>query len=863
MMLSLKELFFSFIEPEFSGRVAINLLPNLKSDSKDSREIFHKTYQELFQDVLILIQYFSKENIHLFNKQNQTIALIGNNSYEWILAFWAAIITGNKVALIDSHLSAEEIKSIISNLGISSIFASPEVIKKCEISKNELCRVVCLEGREKAQKGFLSFYDIFEGAVVIDRPNNSLNFHELIEKIKCLPFDVNKEIIFLHTSGTTTSAKVVGLTSKNLLSMTPSIASAAQVTPRDVILTILPLHHAYGLVSAFIVPLFCHISLTLLNEVNSQNILKAIRKTRVTIIPAVPAFWKLLYDNIFAKIRLSKVFDLIHGAYLKFSPEEGNRIFDKIILGTIKHHLGGNLRLFVSGGAKGNNAVITFFNRLGISTIEGYGLTETTGPISLNPMKNYKQKSVGKGLGDTKFKLKKKNGQGIGEIWVKGSSVFSGYIDREDLNREIFDDEGFFNTGDMGYIDSQGHVFISGRKKDVIVLSSGKNVYPDELEEYYGKSPFIKEIALIGKEEKDSESVQAVILPDFQYIEATESGAYIPDCINSELLRLSEGLPSYKRIAGFTLVQSKLPRTTTRKFKKELIKNSIQAPDTENYVVQASLIQEPETLSRDSEQKKIDPKIAKKVEDVLLILIKKYIPELIKGKSFTNIKKLHIENELKLDSILRTELFFSVENALGIKIDISKINYVRTLEDFTHVIYQEFPENLEDIPSEFKFDDQAIGKYSFFDLSKKALKSRIQAIETKIGDSLSPAKVSIPDIYKGHIENYIGDTQIPTGIIGPIQVNGEFAQDTYYVPLATTEGALVASVHRGSMVINACGGANVKILNQQIIRSPVFILNNVKEASQFSDWVKDQFSEIKDIAESTCAPRLPKKPAGL
>lgn len=848
---SIYDLFLSFGKGEFKDEDCLYLLHNRNINANVAKTQFTKTYRDLYLDSLKLIDHFSKEPNNIFTQSNQKMAIVASNSYEWIITFWAIIMSGNKAVLLDSNIKANELKKMLEKTEAVCAFVSPEALINCNNLDLANLKIICFHDTDSKVVLPESFHTIF-GDNIIDRENLLEENTKIEERILELNRVDEKEIVFLHTSGTTGDVKFVGLSSKNLMSELSSLAESAAISRTDRFLQILPMYHVLGLIS-YISPTSQYIPITLLRELNGENIVKAIQKTKISSLIAVPALWQLFYDEIYSKIFLkSKAF----GTFLEWYIGKTDGVvqkrgvianilksFDTILLSKIKKALGENLRIFVSGGAKGNLKVSRFFDRMGIITLEGYGLTETTGPMFFNKTDNYKIGSAGLPLEGVEVRIKNKN-EGCGEVWVKGPSLFKGYYKSESTRDLYFDEDGFYNTGDLGQIDKDGHLFLNGRKKDVIVLASGKNVYPDDLESTYANSPYFKEFAIIGrKDQRGYETVHAVICPDLKNINSAIDSEDIYNFVQRELINIGQDLPDYRKVTSFTLVDQELPKTTTKKYQKQKIKQLVAEDSNKNISWNKKVAT---AIGKNKEQQSTS------VEDGLQTILKRYIPHIFKEKSWSEICQLNYKHDLGLDSILLTEILYTLENTFGTKIGILEYQKVNKLTDLITILktgentsgFTTLPKGVAD-----HLDDN----FSFFDSSENAVSKRIAKIENKIKEPLNLIKQrqESREFIKGNIENYIGDTTLPTGVVGPLSINGDFAKGEFFIPMATTEGTLVASVHRGIQVINASGGVAVKILDQQMIRTPVFITDNLAHALKFKQWVMENFATIKNNAEST------------
>ncbi|MDO5576097.1 MAG: AMP-binding protein, partial [Fibrobacter sp.] len=413
-------------------------------------------------------------------------------------------------------------------------------------------------------------------------------------------------------------------------------------------------------------------------------IFEALRDKGVTILPAVPKMVALFYDGIMHNVKKkSAVAKTIFGGMKTISATTGNFIGNDIrraMFSGVHKKFGGKLRMVISGGAALGKKYWTGFRLLGFEILEGYGLSETFGPITLSPRDNPQLGSVGLPLGNNELKIVNQNEHGIGEVCFRGDCVFKQYYKNEKLTSEVFDSEGWFHTGDLGKIDKNGHLYLSGRKKDMIVLDNGKNVYPDELEDFYGESELIEELGIFGVIKDNHEIVAATIVPSKE-IRAEKTIKEATDMIYDELVRLGKTLPVYRRINDFVILFTPLPRTTTRKLKKqELIKmyNSIRRksanrlnPDDQLSVIEMAIMETEEYVGIVSGITQVSQKID---------------PRIINLRS-------HLEIDLGLDSLMLIELLSYIENRFSITINDEVFDKMETIGDLVSLIREQKAEN--------------------------------------------------------------------------------------------------------------------------------------------------------------------------
>ena len=438
--------------------------------------------------------------------ENKRIAIIGKNSYEWVCSY-ISVICGVGVAVpLDKGLQDDEIISLLN--------------------------------RSKAD------------AIIFEN-----KYLELI-----------KTIIF--TSGTTSMAKAVVLTNKNIASNIYDLNCTEKIYSTDVNLAFLPLHHAFGSTGMI---LFLANGATNVFCDGLRHIQNNLKEYKVTTFVCVPLLLENIYKKIINKIekekkkKIIKIAIIISNLLLKIKIDIRRKIFKPII-----NELGGNIRFIISGASAIDKKVAKGFNDFGILTVQGYGLTETSPVLSAENEKNIKYGSIGKPMPSVEIKIENKNKKGIGEIVAKGPNIMKEYYEMPEETSNVLKD-GWFYTGDLGYIDKNGYIFITGRKKNVIVFKNGKNVYPEELEQLISGLPYVKENMVFGKEKEDDLVVSVKIVYDKDYM-YTKNGNIseekIRDIIWQDIKKINKTLPKYKYIKNLIITNEPMIKTTTAKIKR-------------------------------------------------------------------------------------------------------------------------------------------------------------------------------------------------------------------------------------------------------------------------------------------------------
>src|SRR4030042_825872 len=358
----------------------------------------------------------------------------------------------------------------------------------------------------------------------------------------------------IYTSGTTGKPKGVVLTHRNFLSNVQSVQKANIIGERDCLLSILPLHHSYPFMVNFLGPILIGSKVVYLQSLKGPDILKTMSEKNVTALVGVPQLFAMLRRGMIDGIR--KVTPPLKWVVLSLLRLSGFlrdtlRINPgKIIFSFIHKRFGKRFRFFVSGGAKLDPKVSQDFEALGFTLLEGYGLTETSPVISFNPPNHIKRGSGGLPLSEGEIKINDPNEEGTGEIAVRGPNVMKGYYRNPEESDKVMKD-GWFLTGDLGYVDKDGYLYITGRTKEVIVLSSGKNIYPEEIEKHYLQSPLIKEICVFGEGKTPgiADMLKAVIVPNIEYMKEKNISNF-NEAVKWQINALSSKIAPYKKIMG-------------------------------------------------------------------------------------------------------------------------------------------------------------------------------------------------------------------------------------------------------------------------------------------------------------------------
>ena len=497
--------------------------------------------------------------------KGKRIAVIGENRYEWEIAYLSIVCGTGIVVPLDKSLPANELELLIERSDIEAIFYTKkysEIIQNIRLSeKNKLKHLISMDNDENGEGIYSQKELIREGKKLIEEGNNEF----LNAKIN--PKEME---IMLFTSETTSKSKVVALSHENICTNLMDIGSVLDVNQEDVFLSILPIHHVFECTVGFLFSLYKGAETVFCDGL--RHIVENLNEYHVTVMACVPGIYERIFMMIRKKLeKQGKLEEILKNEekYKNCSMKERKEAFEEI-----HDMLGGKIKLFISGAASLDNTIEERYRLLGINLVQGYGLTETSPVVAIGTNKNYRLGSIGKTVPSVEAKLVDVNEEEIGELVVRGPSIMLGYYDNEKANKESLK-EGWFYTGDLAKIDEEGYIFICGRKKSVIVLKNGKNIFPEELENLVNKIEGVKETFIFGKVQSDDKNnikinVKIVfdrdVIKDVYKVEKNED---IYTVLAKKIKEINQTMPSYKAIRGIMLTEEPLIRTTTNKIKRQ------------------------------------------------------------------------------------------------------------------------------------------------------------------------------------------------------------------------------------------------------------------------------------------------------
>ena len=503
--------------------------------------------------------------------KGKKIAVISENRYEWATSYLAVVCGTGIVVPLDRALPETEIRSLIERSEVEAIIYSnkyTDIMERLIKEENELNKIkyyICMDTDKKDGK-ILSFKELIKnGRKLIDEGDK-----------RFLSAEINPDgmQVMLFTSGTTSMSKAVALSHKNICANLMDISSVIEVTEDDTFLSFLPLHHTFEATVGFLYPIYKGSSIAYCDGI--RHIQDNLREYKISVMISVPVLFENMYKRVMKSIeKQGKLEKVKKGIKISNMLRKVHIDIRRKIFKELHENFGGNLRLFVSGAAAIDKEVEKGFNDLGITTYAGYGLTETSPVVAAENDKYRRYGSVGKVFPSLEVKIEDKDEEGVGEIAVKGPSVMLEYYNNPDATKESLVD-GWFYTGDLGYFDKDKFLYISGRKKSVIVLKNGKNIYPEEIETLINKLDGIKESMVYGHSDNKDENdltLHAKIVYDKEVMKEIINSDNVEDIrkyILDHIKQVNKLVPAYKAISvnNVILTEEELIKTTTLKIKR-------------------------------------------------------------------------------------------------------------------------------------------------------------------------------------------------------------------------------------------------------------------------------------------------------
>lgn len=679
---------------------------NVALEIQRTDEVESYTYTELRRMAESFAAWLTAQGM----PEGSRVAILADNHPRWVAGYLGIIAAGGVAVPLDTAYHADQVAKLLKDSGTELLVCdrkhlhiSQEAVAgtNVEILLTDSASELRSDGPFDSAQGKLARMPVptqsdvaragapvppptspgQPGAAVPTQPVADLDgiFAHPAVGFRPVPRQLDDIASLLYTSGTTADPKGVMLTHANLLGEADAVFAWADIGPNDAILGVLPLFHVLSQMANLLLPLVAGARAVYLATLNTTELLRALQERNITAFAVVPQFFNLIHERIFKEIKQKGV--LMRTAFRVLRPVTGfcRRLgFNpgKLFFGKIHASFGKHMRYLVTGGSRFDPQIARDFYSLGVDVLQAYGLTETTGGAFVNSHEHFVIGSVGKPLKGVEAKIvdpqaAADDSQPSGEIILRGPIIMKGYWNRPDATAEVLKD-GWLYTGDLGYFDAAGNLFITGREKDVIILSNGKNIYPEEIEAHYLQSPFIKEICVMGMEGADK--LYAVIVPNFEVLRQRKV-VNAKEVIRFDIEGLSAKLASTKRISGYQIWQEDLPRTTTRKLKRfEIQKRVKSGKGTEPGDLPVS---RPLTGEETAWLQKPDVQRAIKI---------------IREYSTTNPEQIrptdNLELDVGLDSMRRVELLVAIEQELGGDVPESQLGGIYTVRELVDAVLE-------------------------------------------------------------------------------------------------------------------------------------------------------------------------------
>ena len=550
---------------KYKTRYAENIAFEYKKDIQD-KEIIKVTYADFARD----IEYLGTALLNL-NLRKKRIAIISPNRYEWCVSYLAVGTSDIAIVPLDKSLPNNEIRDLIIRSKVDAVIFDKKYEEIFKIIQEEKCsnleHYICMDNVE----GFIKYQDLME--------KGKLLLEEGVDVYKNIKLNPEEISIILFTSGTTSIAKAVALSQSNICADVTKLSQIAKIYETDRFLSFLPLHHTFESTCTFLYGTSCGITIVFCDGL--KNIKKNLKEYNITGFVCVPLMLEIMYKKIVktieeqGKTKLVSTMRKISRFLLKFKIDIRRKVFKQII-----DNISSNLRIFISGGAAISKEVVQGFRDFGINLLQGYGLTETSPVLAAENDMYQRDGSVGFALPGIELKINNPDEDGIGEIIAKGKTIMHKYLNNPEATKEVLKG-GWFYTGDLGRFDKDGYLFITGRKKDVIVLKNGKNIFPEELEILINKLDYVSESMVYGMPTKDDD---LKICAKIVYNKETMEKLYpdkkeedYHDIIWQDIRNnINKQMPAYKYIRQIIVTDKPLIKTTTQKIKRNIeIKNLV------------------------------------------------------------------------------------------------------------------------------------------------------------------------------------------------------------------------------------------------------------------------------------------------
>jgi len=530
---------------------------------KDGGEDKTFTYNDNLNDMNRLGTAFSS-----IGQMGGRTAVIGDTHPSYMTTYYAAVNGNGVIVPLDKELTEEQLFNFINLSEVTAIVYTASFNGRLAPNAQKIPAVkhfipISPDEKELGYAGVTAYSDMLAlGQKLLDEGDRSFLDVEI---------DMEKMCSLIFTSGTTGTSKGVMLCQRNLAFSTNASVRSMEYDERNTLCSVLPLNHTYEVTCGHFAA--SNIGATIAINDSLKNALRNFKHYKPNLLMVVPLFVETIHKRIWSEIDKKgmrgkvKAAMAMSNALLKVGIDVRDKLFRQIT-----EPFGGELRSFVCGGAPLNPQLIRDFNSFGIFVLEGYGITECSPLVAVNRPGKERDHSVGTPVYGCQVKIDLTEGETTGEILVKGENVMLGYYNNEEATKEVFTEDGWFRTGDIGYMDKDGYIFITGRKKNVIILSNGKNVFPEEIEEYLSTVEEIAECVVIGRKNDANDIViTAIIYPDMTKFEGKaeeEILAFMKSAVNN----VNRKLPTFKHVHDVELRDTEFEKTTTRKIKRYVVK---------------------------------------------------------------------------------------------------------------------------------------------------------------------------------------------------------------------------------------------------------------------------------------------------
>ncbi|MEP7214536.1 MAG: AMP-binding protein [Acidobacteriota bacterium] len=640
------------------------------------------------------------------------VALIGENHPRWAIAYFGILFRGAVCVPIDPHGEIDTIVNFLENSEAKMAFIGDgfvETFAKVSAKLGRDLPAVLLQTIEPPRRGDADEKAIEKGKSKTEKenPGGAVDRDSQLSILNSFPssrlggentfgsfddwastprpdgYDQNPTpaqpddlAVLIYTSGTTGTPKGVPLTHGNIFYEAIGCQEVMHISENEVVLSVLPLFHVFAQVVNLWVIASIGGKICYVKELAPAELTKAFETKQITLLTGVPRLWYLFHKKIFDGVAAQpKPVQWLFAAMLKtngflrdnFGVNLGSKFFKKVHDG-----FGGKLHITISAGSRFDEKIARDYHSLGFTLVQGYGLTETSGAVTSTRFEDNVVGSVGVAVNYAEIKLGELNDEGAGEVLIKGKMVFGGYYKNPEATKEAFTEDGWFKSGDLGKLDKNGHLFIVGRSKDVIVLPNGKNIHPEDLEVKYLKSPMVEEMAILGVKDEagdhaGAEKLVAVVVPDFAYLKANNI-ANSREAIRYELDDIGRSMPEYQRVRNYIIHSEPLPRTATRKVKRFELQKQLFA----NGLVDQEDVPRKALELSDTDRQLLETNAGKAV----VAAIKKNVKD-----TETVHPSMNLELDLGLDSLSRAEVFASLEQAFATDFDAEEAAQALSVAD--------------------------------------------------------------------------------------------------------------------------------------------------------------------------------------